>query len=315
LCKTNIIIILLIVILYLNGDFMSRLSKLTKIANHLDSLGLTKEADIIDSFIRKVAVDWAPSLSGPTWVGPNPTAKAPSLEGPTQYGPNPTSGGAAAAETAAGKAVAGKVGAGVAARALALGAGEVGAAGAAVTTAAVLGAALLGIGIGTVINKGLESAGINDAVGDWILAQRGSRKGIDFEVTLNNALAGNITDANGNSIRPSSFTVTGVQGILIDPNTNKVIDNNNSYGFPAVTPAPFKGTIKVRMPNKPEGIFVPARLVGQVTFENGKNMSVVSGEGMMTAIQGTSLVKASLTNNRSLGVSVEKIKPYDNARS
>jgi len=33
------------------------LSKLAKIANRLDSLGLTKEADILDTFIRKVALD------------------------------------------------------------------------------------------------------------------------------------------------------------------------------------------------------------------------------------------------------------------
>ena len=199
--------------------------------------------------------------------------------------------------------------AGTVARALALGAGEVGAAGAAVTTAAVLGAALFGIGVGTLINKGLDKSGVNDAVTDWILAQRTSKAGIDFEVTLNNAMSGNLKDANGRDIRPISFTVTGVQGILIDRNTNRVIDNNNSYGFPAVAPAPFKGTIKVRMPNKPEGIFVPARLVGQVTFENGKNISVVSGNGMMTSVPGTSTVKASLTNNASLGTSVEKMDP------
>jgi hypothetical protein len=35
------------------------LSKLAKIANRLDSLGLTREADVLDSFIRKVAEDAA----------------------------------------------------------------------------------------------------------------------------------------------------------------------------------------------------------------------------------------------------------------
>ena len=78
---------------------MSRLSKLTKIANHLDSLGLTKEADIIDSFIRKVAVDWSAAqsewslsgptrgpLSGPTRPGVRWEGSPDSLSGPTRPG-------------------------------------------------------------------------------------------------------------------------------------------------------------------------------------------------------------------------------------
>ena len=39
------------------------LSKLAKIANRLDSLGLTKEADVLDAFIRKVAADASGSSS------------------------------------------------------------------------------------------------------------------------------------------------------------------------------------------------------------------------------------------------------------
>ena len=36
---------------------MNKIAKLTKIANHLNSLGLTREADVLDNIIRKIAAD------------------------------------------------------------------------------------------------------------------------------------------------------------------------------------------------------------------------------------------------------------------
>ena len=54
---------------------MNKLATLAKIATRLDSLGLTKEADILDAFIRKVATDATPA-------GMNATPSAPSASGP-----------------------------------------------------------------------------------------------------------------------------------------------------------------------------------------------------------------------------------------
>lgn len=51
------------------------LSKLAKIANRLDSLGLTREADVLDAFIRKVATEATPA-------GTNASPRAPSASGP-----------------------------------------------------------------------------------------------------------------------------------------------------------------------------------------------------------------------------------------
>ena len=192
----------------------------------------------------------------------------------------------------------------------ALAAGGVGGAvGAAVGASVILGGAVLGIGVGTLINKGLNKAGINDAVINWILAQRVSKVGLDFEARLDpTVLAGNLDKATGKltaagaagSLRPMSFTLTGVKGILIDPNTNAVINNSSFHGF-AVTETPVNGIVKLRMPKKPEGIFVPAQLVGAVVYEGGARVNLVSKEGTLVAQAGTSVVMGTLISSKKLG--------------
>lgn len=187
----------------------------------------------------------------------------------------------------------------------------VGTATGAATGAAVLGAALAGFGAGTIINKGLNKAGVNDAVINWILAQRVSKVGLDFEVKLDpTVLAGNLDKATGKltaagaagSLRPMSFTLTGVKGILIDPNTNAVINNNSFHGFGnASAQVPVNGTVKLRMPKKPEGIFVPVQLIGQVVYEGGAVVNLVSKEGTIVTQPGTSVVRGTLISNKKLG--------------
>jgi len=193
----------------------------------------------------------------------------------------------------------------------ALDAGAAAAAAPAAATAAVLSAALLGIGIGTVINKGLNKFGINDAVVDWALAQRVSKEGIDFEARLDPAvLAGNLDKATGKltaagtagSLRPMSFALTGVNGILINPDTNAVDKNNVFHGFGnASTQLPVNGVAKLRMPKKPEGVFVPAQLIGQVVYEGGVVVNLVSKEGTLVTQPGTSIVKGTLISSKKLG--------------
>lgn len=176
--------------------------------------------------------------------------------------------------------------------------------------AAVLGAALLGLAVGTLINKGLNKAGVNDAVINWILAQRVSKVGYDFEVRVDQSvLAGNLDKATGKltaagaagSLRPMSFTITGVQGTLIDPNTMKVINNKSFHGFTGAGQIPVNGVAKVRMPKKPEGIFVPAQLIGQVTYEGGAVVNLISREGSLITVPGTSMIKGTLISNKKLG--------------
>ncbi len=191
----------------------------------------------------------------------------------------------------------------------AMDAGAAAAAAPVATTAAVLSAALLGVAVGTVINKGLNAAGINDAVIDWALAQRVSKVGIDFEVRLDPAvLAGNLDKATGKltaagtagSLRPMSFSLTGVKGILIDPSTNAVINNNSFHGF-AATEVPVNGVVKMRMPKKPEGVFIPAQLVGTVVYEGGARVNLVSKEGTLVTQPGTSVVRGTLISSKKLG--------------
>ena len=270
---------------------MNKIATLAKIANRLDSIGLTKEADIIDSLIRKIAKDpyevagfdagyAGAGLTGGAMAGATAASSVANTAAVLATPVAELAGAFTPAAVGAQPALAAAVGGGM--------------------IAAVLGAGLVGIGYGTLINKGLKATGINDAVIDWYLARKVSKEGIDFSATLDSNLAKNIVDKNGKSIRPVSFTVTGVQGILIDPNTNTVIDNNDSYGFSAVSPVPFNGNIKTRMPNKQGGIFIPARLIGQLTFENGQNFSIISKEGSMVTTPGTSLVRAVLTNSKAL---------------
>jgi len=189
----------------------------------------------------------------------------------------------------------------------AAGAGGAGLAAIASGTAAVLGAALLGLAVGTVINVELEKAGVNDAVIKWILAQRASSKGLTFEVNLHSMLQGNITSdrQRAGAIRPVSFEVTGVYGILVDPDTNAIINNKSFFSFSS-SPSPFNSTARVRMPKNPAGVFVPAQVIGKVKFENGSIVNAVSGVGMMMSAPGSDKIRATLTDSKRAGVAVSR---------
>lgn len=248
---------------------------------------LQEEAGAWDPLNGVTRVDgpraWDP---GATKIDPMPSARFD--PGATRIDPMPTAGvgagGAAAAEAAAGGITV-------------------------ASAAAVLGAALLGLAVGTAINSELESAGINDAVIKWILSQRGSGKGLTFEVSLHSMLQGNISSdrqrAPGSGIRPVSFEVTGVYGIVVDPETNVVI-NNKSFANLAGSPTPFNGTSRVRMPKNPAGVFVPAQVIGKVNYENGARVNAVSGAGMLTSVPGTSTIRAQLTDSKRAGVAVSR---------
>ena len=65
------------------------LSKLAKIANRLDSIGLTKEADVLDAFIKKLAEDGTPAkpegTAAPVYVPNTGSAVKVNLKPPAGY--------------------------------------------------------------------------------------------------------------------------------------------------------------------------------------------------------------------------------------
>jgi hypothetical protein len=236
---------------------------------------------------------WDP-LSGVTRIDPVPSGAWDPASGVTRIDPTPSASwdGVTRIDPMT------KVGAGAAA-----GEGTAVAAGvSASAAAAVLGAALLGLAVGTVINQELEKRGVNDAVIKWILAQRFSKAGINFEVSLHSMLRGNISAERTRmgDDRPASFEVTGVYGLLVDPDTNAVINSKSFYSLKSGE-TPFNATAKIRMPKHPDGVFVPAQVIGKINYESGASVNAVSGAGMMT-MPGSNTIRAVLTDSKRLGV-------------
>ena len=151
--------------------------------------------------------------------------------------------------------------------------------------AAIVGAALAGLAVGTVINYGLEKMGVNKVIIDWILAQRDMSGAITFEVTLDQALLTTLSSSE----QPTSFTVTGVKGMLMDADTQQLVNKNSYYSF-GEQRTPLYSTAQLKMPRKLEGVFVPTDLIGKINYADGSSENLTSNRLQYTLDVGSSTV-------------------------
>lgn len=161
-------------------------------------------------------------------------------------------------------AAAGASGAGSAAGVASAGAGI----GVAAATGALIAAGLAGLAVGTVINKGLEKAGVNASVINWLL-QPSLKDGIKYKVYIDTR-----------SIDPSllkgavAFVPYGVSGVLM--NGSQIVNKNSNAKFPDAKHVRLGQAAQVTLPRNENGILIPTSASAIIIYSDGSKKNAIS---------------------------------------
>jgi hypothetical protein len=136
----------------------------------------------------------------------------------------------------------------------------------------------------TIINKGLEKVGFNDAVINWLL-QPNLKNGIKYRVGIDTS-----------SIDPDllkdavAFVPYGVSGILMKG--SQIVNKNSTAAFPNVNPVNLSQVAEVTLPQNQNGILIPTSVVASIIYSDGRRRSAISTPESTTFAAGTNVVTA-----------------------
>lgn len=157
---------------------------------------------------------------------------------------------------------------------------------AASVTGFVFLAALAGLAVGTVINKGLEKAGVNSSVISWLL-QPSLKNGINYKIAIDKTAIDPLLLKGA-----VSFVPYGVSGILMKG--NQIVNKNSNATFPVTSPVGIAQGTEVTLPQNQNGILIPTSVSVSIIYSNGSRRNAVSTPESTIFTAGSNVVVASI---------------------